>query len=345
MRNVIAVLTAISLALGIASPANAFEGGGRKPSEAPLIAIGQHYVGQLNNHANDANFGGNREVAIWRLPPLTTRDVVTVNWHSVPFTNDSGSFPVCLYLAQGIDDYNWGTVAGETVGYRSCYQEGPVYSLSGSGTAQTSITVQETNATSSYLEFTSYANRETPTSLETYPYDFTVEPIHHYLGLALRPVQRVAANGALYATANLANGSPAPDGLGFNLNVTWSGGGSASYTGTSSGGTIGFQLALPETAQGKQAKFVVSHPADAEYQAVTSPDLQAMVAKSNIAVPAVSACTLATRHAQSLARQFKRVKRNASFARGRARRRLRHRARRVGNELRVARLKASQACP
>lgn len=102
------------LVLGTTVSASAFEGGGRKTSEAPLITVGQHYTGQLTNHKDDANFGGEYQVAIWRLPPLSTRDVIYINWHSVPSTFSPGSFPVCMTFAQGIDDYTWGTRFGET---------------------------------------------------------------------------------------------------------------------------------------------------------------------------------------------------------------------------------------
>jgi hypothetical protein len=341
MRKVIAVSAAISIALlVVVSPASAFEGGGRKPSEAPLIAVGQHYTGQLNNHKEDANFGGYEEVAIYRLPPLTTHDVLTVDWHGTPFTHGSG-FPVCLVFAQGIDDFNWGSVYDQ-VNEDRCDEEGPGYGLSGSGTARTQITVQETNANSSYLEFASYASSTNVSELETFPYDFTVEPILHYLAAAIQPVKRISASGILRATANLATGGPAPDGLAFNLAVTWPGGGVASYTGVSSGGVVGFQLALPETAYGKQATFVVSHPADAQYQAVTSTKLEAKVAKPKLAAP--SPCFIAERHAQAFAKQLRRLKRHASFARGATRRRLHRRVLRVGRELRAARAQVNTAC-
>jgi len=341
MRQIISMVAAISImVLGVAPSASAFEGGGRKPSEAPLIAVGQHYTGQLNNHKADANFGGYEEVAIWRLPPLTTHDVITVNWHATPFTHGSG-FPICMTFAQGIDDYNWGSIYNH-VNDEYCEERGPLFSLSGSGTAQTSITVQETNADSSYLEFASNANETNPTSFETYPYDFTVTPPLHYLDLAMRQVKRVSANGILYATANLANGLPAPDGLAFSLAVTWPGGGTASATGTSSGGTIGFQLALPETAFGKGATFVASHPVDGTYQGVSSPKLQAKVAKPK--APPPSACALAERHALSLKRQYKRLAHHASKAGGAARRTLRRRANRVKRKLHAARLQAKSAC-
>ena len=108
-RALTAALMAAVLSLALCASAVAFEGGGRKPSEAPLITVGQHYTGELNNHENDANYGGSIEVAHWRLP-LSTRDVVVVDWHTVPFTDEPGRFPICMTLAQGIDDYNWGSV-------------------------------------------------------------------------------------------------------------------------------------------------------------------------------------------------------------------------------------------
>lgn len=341
MRKVIAVSAAISIALlGIASSASAFEGGGRKPSEAPLITAGQHYTGQLNNHENDANYSGYEEVALWRLPPVTTRDVVTVDWHSVPFTHSS-DFPICLILAQGVDDFSWGSVFG-SASEHNCYESGPVYSLSGSGSAKSAITVQETNANSSYLEFFSYANQDEPVRLETYPYDFTVEPILHYLSAAITPVKRVSATGTLHATANLATGLPAPDGLAFSLSVTWPGGGVASYTGVSSGGVAGFQLALPETAYGKQASFVVSHPADGTYQGVTTSKLEAKVAKPK--TPAATPCSLAERRELSLTRQFKRLKRHARHAHGAARAVLHRRASRLKRKLHTAQVHADAVC-
>jgi hypothetical protein len=341
MRKVIVAVATISIAvLGIASSASAFEGGGRKPSEAPSITVGQHYTGQLNNHKSDANYSGYKEVALWRLPPVTTRDVVTVDWHSVPFTHSSG-FPICLILAQGVDDYSWGSVFGSTSS-NYCDEDGPVYRLSGSGSAKTAITVQETNVSSSYLEFFSYAEYETPSSLETYPYDFTVEPILHYLGVAFSPVKRISANGVLHATATLANGAPAPDGLPFNLAVTWPGGGSASYSAVSSAGAIGFPLALPETAFGKTATFVVSHPADGQYQAATGTKLAIPVAKAK--APPPSPCFLAERRELSLARQYKRLSRHARSAHGAARGVLRRRAARAKRRLHAARLHTASVC-
>lgn len=269
IRKLALALVCVSIAGSVATAAaGAFEGGGRKPSEAPLIAYGQHYKGELNNHKDDANYGGYVEVALWRLPPVSTRDTITVNWHVLPYTSSSG-FPICLGLAQGVDDFSWGNVFQQLYSY-SCDDDGPAYEVSGSGSAQTTITIQSTDAGNSYLEFFAYGNETSPAEYETYPYDFTVEPPRHFLGLALKPKKRVYANGAISGAVTLADGLRAPDGLPFSLTVTWGSRGVATYSATTLGGGISFPLALPEDAVGERALFVVSHAADASYQAVAA---------------------------------------------------------------------------
>jgi hypothetical protein len=336
MRKVVLTVVAIAIAAAVLSaPASAFEGGGRQPSEAPLIAIGQHYTGQLNNHKDEANYGGYREVALYRLPPVTTRDVIVVDWHAAPFTESPGYFPICLFAAQGVDDFNWGTRFSELLG-------GSCYPLSGSGTARSEIVVQETNANSSYLEFYDRAERTNASDYETFPYDFSVEPILHYLSLSIPPVKRVSATGVIHASAILASGLPAPDGLAFNLAVSWEGGGIASSSAVSSGGTISFPLALPETAFGKTATFTVGHAVDATYQAATSPKLNVKIAMPK--APGPTPCEIATRHHNALARQYVRVSRHARNARGPSRAYWHRHARQVKRKLRAARSEASRLC-
>jgi hypothetical protein len=336
VRAVVIVGATALFLIALSGPASAFEGGGRKPSEAPLITVGQHYSGQLNNHNDDANYGGYREVALWHLPPITARDVIVVDWRAAPYTNDTGSFPICMMFAQGIDDFNWGSVFEKALDSYSCKE------LSASGSARTEIVAQEANSTSSYLEFTARAGETNPSRYETFPYDFTVEPILHYLSVAMRSVKRVSANGIVYATANLANGLPAPDGLPFNLTVTWQEGGIAAFTGTSSGGVVGFQLALPETAFGKSADFTVSHPADGTYQGVSAPKLRIKVAKPK--PPGPTPCSLAEKRELALARQLKRLKRHAAHAHGATRAFLHRRVRQTRNKLRKARRNTASLC-
>jgi hypothetical protein len=324
--------------LGLSSSAVAFEGGGRSPSQAPTLVVGQANTGQLNNHRDDANYSDFAEVAFWRLPPVSTRDVVTIDWHSVPFSRYPGDYPLCMTLAQGIDDFNWGS---RFENREECDSNGPFYELSGSGTAHTEITVQEASTGSSYLEFYVYANETDPTYYESFPYDFKLGPILHYLGLALMPVQRVSATGIIRATANLSTGQPAPDGVPFNLTVTWGNDGIATYTGVSSGGVVSFQLALPATAYGMQATFVASHPADGNYQAAETKQV-VNVAKPR--PPAPSQCERAETRALVLKRQFKRLKHNTRRATGITKRRLSRRAKRVKRRLKAARREVRALC-
>jgi hypothetical protein len=339
MGKVIALFASVVAVLVVASPAFAFEGGGRAPSEAPMIAWGQHYTGQLNNHKEDANYDGTEEVALWRLPAVGTHDQIVVNWHGLPFTHYS-NFPICMMLVQGINDYNWGSLFNGG----SC--ESPRgYELSGSGTAATSITIQSTDtAGNTYLEFWAYANR-TPTSgeQETFPYDFSVEAPRHYLNLTIPPFSEVAANGIVHASVTGATGLPAPDGLIYGLTVRWHDGGIATYTAASVGGQIAFQLALPESALKQHAGFVVGRGPDAQYQAVESPVVRAKVT-SSVLPPRSLICNKATVRVQSLSRQRHRLQAHSRRARGIEKTRLRRRARQVAAELRGARSKVASTC-
>jgi hypothetical protein len=327
-----------------ASVAAAFVGGGRKPSEAPTVAWGQHYTGQLNNRESDANYGGRAEVALWRLPPVSTRDMVVVNWHTLPYAGDS-QFPVCMALIQGVDDFSWGGVFEPLFGYETwgCSESGPAYRVSGSGSAQTQITVQNTDPSSTYLAFFAVSREDTPIQFETYPYDFNVEAPRSYLGLALKPKSNVRANGAIVGSATLATGLPAPDGLPFSMTVTWPDGGVAAYTALSSGGSVVFPLALPESAVGKQAQFVVAHGADASFQAVQA-ELSATVRPVKASV-ADLACRSAVNKARGTSRQLKRLQRNAKRARGETRRQLKRKVRKVKRKLKGARAGVRASCP
>lgn len=100
---------------------------------------------------------------------------------------------------------------------------------------------------------------------------------------------------------------------------------------------------MAETAFGKSAGFVVSHPADGAYQAITAPRTSIQIARP--VTPAESPqCKKAKRHKVAVGRQYRRLIRNAARARGNNRRRLQRRANRMARKLRVARSTAQNAC-
>jgi hypothetical protein len=328
------VVVAATMALGVGSAA-AFNGGGEKPSEAPLVAWGQHYEASLTNEYGKANFTGEccnegNQVAIYHLGPLSVHDQVVVNWHDAPGPD------VGLIFVENVDDFSWGKVFG--------HGEGQRFSVSGSGSARSEITVQNASA-NDYLEFFSRAEETGSQDFETFLYDFTVEAPRHYLSVSLGAVQKVAANGVLHATATLATGAPVPDGLGFTLSGTWSGG-TFTTTAASVGGQITFPLALPETAYKRSVEFVTTSAATAEWQAATSPKMTAEVTKPPAPVPAVEPqlCTKAKNRAHVLARQYHRRLKHADKARGRNRRRLFREARATDRRLDAAKAARKAAC-
>ena len=349
MGKAVAALAALAVVFaGFASTASGFVGGGRKPSEAPLIAVGQHYTGELNNHKSDANYEGSHEVALWRLPSVETHDLIVVSWHELPFAQSS-DFPICMILAQHLNDYNWGTVFGQTYDghYGTCYGEGHVNAVSGSGTAQSEITVSEGDPNSSFLEFYTYSSEETASNFESYPYDFTVSGPLHYLSAAISPAEHVRVNGTVSAAVTKADGSPAPDGLAFTLTASKDGEGIATYTATTAGGHLTFQLALSETLVKEDVEFVVTRGADGTYQAVESAKMETQMAKA--AVPPApepsSACKAAKSRAHALARSLHRLRVHAVEARSwRLRKRLHRQARHVAHKLASARGQAAALC-
>lgn len=336
----VTVALAATMTIGAGSAA-AFSGGGTKPSEAPLLAWGKHYEASLGNNKGEANYvpGGccydSYQVAIYHLGPLSVHDQVAVNWHALPFAHESG-YPVRMTFVENVDDFTWGSVFG---------RRETTYSLSGSGTARSEITVQNTSA-NDYLEFYSEADVTNSQSLETYLYDFSVEAPRHYLSVSLGSVQKVAPTGVLHATATLATGAPVPDGLGFTLTGTWANGGTFVTSAASVGGQITFPLAMPETAWKQTVTFVATSAATAEWQAATSPKLTVEVTKPKVPAPAVEPqlCAKATTRAHVLARQYHRQLRHADAARGKRRRRLMREARATGRRLDAAKAARKAAC-
>jgi hypothetical protein len=329
------------MALGVGS-AGAFTGGGKKPSEAPLIAWGQHYEAILGNGEGEANYRPScctdYQVAIYRLGPVNVHDQVVVNWHALPFTHGSG-YPVRMSLVENPTDYSWGYILGEEV---------TIQELTGSGTARTEITVQNSSA-EDFLFFYSRAEASGQ-EIESFPYDFSVEAPRHYLSLSLASVSQVASNGSLHATATLATGAPVPDGYPVTLTGTWSSGGVFTTTATTVAGQVTFPLAMPESSFGRSVSFVASGAATAEYQAAQSTSVYAEITKPP-APPApapapkpVNLCKKATDKAHTLARQYKRQRRNAGLLRGRHRRLMLHRAHVTEREFLAARAAKQAVC-
>lgn len=251
-RAVLALSVLAGLAALTAGGAQAASAG-LKPSEAPLVTVGQHYFGNAG-HANNAW----RPVDVWGLPALLTGDAITIAWHG-------GQGPA-LCLAQNIDDYDWAEVDNQ------CNGSGE-YFVADNGSARTVIEAKSATA-APFLEFSSYCACE-----RSEPYDFTIESIQHAIGIGLLNRLHIRTNSVLWASVDLSNGAPVPDGLTFNLDASWPGNGSAQYTATSSGGAVSFALALPPETEGQQVSFTVTRPADPQFLEAKSAALSVKVAQ------------------------------------------------------------------
>jgi hypothetical protein len=118
------------------------------------------------------------------------------------------------------------------------------------------------------------------------PYDF-VANVQHALATALTPATWIYPNTVITGAASLIDGSPLPDGVVFNLVAKWHSSGNllkASYSAATAGGSLAFQLALPEETVGKVVRLAISRPEDTSYQAAKSAPINVRVAP--IAAPA-----------------------------------------------------------
>jgi hypothetical protein len=253
-----ATAAVLSLAIGaLFLPASASAGGGLKPSQAPLIAVGQHYFG---NTAHSPN-AGVAPVDLWRLPPLLTGDAVTIGWNS-----NSNYEPIQLCLAHDIDDYDWAERSNWCNGSRG-------YEVASNGSARSVLEVKSATS-AAFLEFWGDECEDC-----NEPYDFVVESIQHTIGVGLKPVFHIRSTATLTATATLSNDAAVPDGLKFFLKASAFGQALARYEGISSGGSISFPVRLPPQAQGQHVTFTVVRPADPQYLAAKSATLRVKVSR------------------------------------------------------------------
>lgn len=309
-------MLALGLSLLALPQAPAFASGGSSIATAPTIVFGQHTFGTTATGEYDCG-----PAEFWNLS-LQPGDQATIDWGATQRDYARGLY---IYPA-GTTDFSINNV--ETLNRYTLGENGKAEAVFSSGTGGNFPLI--------------FVAEGCDDDHNAGPYDFTVTD-QHAITATLSQFPHIKPTTTLTATASLVSGAPVPDGLAFTLGVTWPGGGVASYTATSRGGGLTFPLALPETAQGQTATFVVTRAADAQFLAVKSASYEVLVSRPRVVVE-VSPCERATRHLHAVARQHARLANHAAFARGPARRRLRQRARRVARQLRAARAQANSAC-
>ncbi len=256
-----ASLAVLSLLLMLVLPqAQAFASGGADIASAPPISYGKQLFGSTatDGHGEDS-FGCGVGLSWWLLPVLAG-DEVTIDVEGALNQLDA--------MTVGTTDYNLHSSSVFT------------YAEVGSSDKQE-------------LSFTAPVGGAMPLEFFTAcgdswrqpgPYDFTATD-HHAVVAALKRYPHIKTTTPLVGTASLADGTPVPDGMAFTLTVSWSNHSHAQYSATSVGGVLTFPLSLPATAQGKKATFVVTRPADGQYQAAKGDKMEVVVARPRVLAP------------------------------------------------------------
>lgn len=235
----ITCLALVALGLAVSSATAA---GGLKPSQAPPVAIGTQYFGSTDDPKTNDTL-----IELWALPPVLAQDEVTVAWNDRDAT---GATRLCM--VQEIDDYTFGSAeCDELNSYDTSY-----------GSARSKLEVKVPSGAT----FLKFYKRGYTCCGDGGPYDFVVESIRHRIGVATTRRSRIARRTIVAASANLTNGSAVPDGLAFNLTAK-RGRKSRSFSATSIGGRLTFDIALPNSWRKRTVKLSVSRPEDDQYLA------------------------------------------------------------------------------
>jgi hypothetical protein len=254
------LLIVLGLLLMLTLPqAEAYGAGGKNIASAPSVVYGQQQLGNTaeGSHLTSScglfgGFSGCCEAAyreFWSLN-VTAGDLLTIDWESQVLATELKLLPV------GTTDFNF--FQTEVVADQS---------LPGNGKSELKYKAPQSGVMP--LDFR--VCEATPG-----PYDF-IATDQHALVVSLNSRGYIIPTNTLTAQTNLADGSPAPDGLEFWLNAYWRRHGFAQYRAVSSGGSLRFPLALPRSTEHHTVTFVVVRPAGARYQAANSARLRVHV--------------------------------------------------------------------
>jgi hypothetical protein len=249
-----------ALILVAAVPAPAMAEGGSSIATAPLIAYGSHEAADTSNggggefHENCDEQSDLNLNSFWQLP-VTVGDHITVDWEAViPKSTCLSVYP------SGTNDFGVANAEPEESSEQTSNSKQEMkFVAPASGDL-----ILDFAATKLYSGCTSCAG----------PYAFTAL-VQHTLSMSLAAATSVPTNGVVTATVTQNTGTPVPDGLVFWLLGSWYEHGekeSFQGTGTSAGGTVAFQLALPESAANHNLKLLAGRGEDGGYvEAVSNP--------------------------------------------------------------------------
>jgi hypothetical protein len=301
--------------------ASATAGGGKSIAGAPVIPFGQQQFGNLNEGAHTENSCGADVYTEWWTLSVAAGDRVRIDWEAQQL-----EYTALLVYPAGTTDFTYpDTNPLEKQELNANNKNEALITATVDGTLPVAFTSTDWSCLGG-----------TPG-----PYDFTAY-VQHGLSVSLKPYTHIRTSTLISASVRRVNGAPAPDGLAFNLTVSWPDHETATYAATSAGGVVAFPLALPETAKGKKATLIVSRPEDAQFLAAASAKLNVKVGQGGVS--AADKCEAAVRRAHTLARQYRRLAVRVHFARGIRKRRLHRRLRAIGRRWQIARAQSAAAC-
>jgi hypothetical protein len=238
-------------------PSSAAAEGGTSIASAPTVTYGQQQFGNTATGAREESCE-NKYFSFWGLPVLAGDEAI-VDWESVAHYTQLYLMPV------GTTDFTFHqTIAVAEQGLSTNNKNQLRYRAPVTGTMPLVFF---------YCEF------ESPPG----PYTF-IASIRHAVFATLTPITNVYKRSTITGTASLADGTPAPDGMVFNLVAKWHSGREllrAATSATTAGGSLAFQLVLPPETAGKAVRLAITRGEDGAYQATRSTPVNVKVARKS----------------------------------------------------------------
>lgn len=247
------MVVGLALASTATIPAQAIAEGGRTIATAPVVTYGVQQSGNTAGGGEgefrwDCDGQSNLNLnSFWQLP-VTVGDHITVDWEAViPDSTCLTVYPI------GTNDFGVAKAQPEeSTEQGSNGKQEMKFVAPASGNL-----ILDFAATKLFSGCTSCAG----------PYAFTAK-LQHSLLMNLAPAPSVPTNGVISATVTQNTATPVPDGLVFWLLIRWYESGERKVfqtTGTSAGGVVSFQLALPVSAAGHNLKVSAGRSEDGSY--------------------------------------------------------------------------------
>ena len=240
-------------------PASAAAEGGTSIASAPVIAYGQQQFGNTATGAHEDRCN-NKYYSYWSLPVLAGDEAI-IDWESV------AKYTQLWLMPAGTTDFTFHQTS-------MVAEQG----LTSNNKTQLRSRAPVTGVMPLAFTYCEYSSEE-PAG----PYTF-IAAVRHAVFATLTPITNIYKSSTITGSASLADGTPAPDGMIFNLVAKWHSGREvlrAATSATTAGGGLTFQLTLPPETAGKAVRLTITRGEDGAYQATRSTPVNVKVARKS----------------------------------------------------------------